>query len=132
MQPWEEFKRKYPSGGMTYSIDGKYRGIIEINLLDVLCGYVILPENHPYIGLSFYDVECDENPLYDLDVHGGITFVGYINGYGYAIGFDCAHAGDYVPSFNNYKYSLDVWRDEAFVIDELKRLTAQLRESEVH
>ena len=143
MQPWEQFMRKYPSGEVMYSIDGEYFGLIRINALNVLCGYAKLPENHPYIGLDLYDIMHVNNPLYELDVHGGVTFAdyigdGYATGFGcahvgdYVIGFDCAHTGDYVPSFNSYKYSLDVWRDEAFVIDELKRLTEQLRESEVH
>ena len=131
MQPWEEFKRKYPSGGMTYSIDGKYRGIIEINLLDVLCGYVILPEKHPFIGIDLDDGNC-ENPLYKLDVHVGVTFADYINENDYAIGFDCSHhyAGDYVPRIYDFKPSANgvVWRDETFVINELNKLVEQLRE----
>ena len=33
-----------------------------------------------------------------LDVHGGVTFDGFLKELGgRAIGFDCAHAGDYVP-----------------------------------
>ncbi|PKY89716.1 hypothetical protein CYJ57_03130 [Falseniella ignava] len=133
MQPWEEFKRKYPSGEVMYSIDGEYLGLIRINTLNVLCGYVKLPENHPYIGLDLYDIMHVNNPLYELDVHGGVTFADYIEGGcahvgDYAIGFDCAHAGDYVPRFSDFTPLADgIWRDETFVINELKSLTEQLR-----
>ena len=142
MQPWKAFIRKYPSGEVMYSIDGEYLGLIRINALNVLCGYVKLPENHPYIGLDLYDITHVNNPLYELDVHGGVTFAdcigdGYATGFGcahvgdYAIGFDCAHAGDYVPRFSDFTPFADgVWRDEAFVINELKRLVEQLKEVE--
>ena len=139
MRPWEEFRRKYPSGEVMYSIDGEYLGLIRINALNVLCGYVKLPENHPYIGLDLYEGEYNKNPLNELRVHGGVTFAdcigdGYATGFGcahvgdYAIGFDCAHAGDYVPRLIDFaSFADDVWRDEAFVINELKRLVEQLR-----
>ena len=120
MKPWEEFRQKYPSGAITYMVDGRYLGVIKINTLNMLCGYVILPKNHPYIGLDLYEGEYNKNPLNELRVHGGVTFADYIGGYGYAIGFDCAHAIDY-----------GVWRDEAYVINELKRLAEQLKEVEL-
>ena len=44
MNPWEKFKLKYPLGRIKYSIDGEYRGMIKLNSLNVLCGYVILPK----------------------------------------------------------------------------------------
>ena len=135
MRPWEEFRRKYPSGEVMYSIDGEYLGLIRINALDVLCGYVILPKNHPYIGLSLYKDDYDKNPLYVLDVHVGVTFADYINENDYAIGFDCSnhYAGDYVPRIYDFKPSANgvVWRDETFVINELNRLVEQLKEAEL-
>lgn len=135
MQPWEEFRRKYPSGEIAYWIGDEYLVLIKINTLNVLCGYVILPENHPYTGIDLYD-DDDKNTLYKLDVHGGVTFTDYVeDGYehagDYVIGFDCAHAGDYVPRFSDFTPFADgVWRDEAFVINELKRLVEQLKEVE--
>jgi hypothetical protein len=59
-----------------------------------LNGYVRIPENHEY-----YDKDYSWIP-YDLPIecHGGITFSGELEGEtGYYIGFDCAHAWDYMP-----------------------------------
>lgn len=55
-----------------------------------LCGYCAIPENCPKWEYGKYP---------DFDVHGGITFSDehdYLNKY--AIGFDCAHSHDFVPS----------------------------------
>lgn len=133
MNPWEKFKLKYPLGRIKYSIDGEYRGMIKLNSLNVLCGYVILPENHPFIGIDLYDGNC-ENPLYGLDVHGGVTFADYINEDDYAIGFDCGHffAGDCVPRLSDFTpLAKGIWRDETYVINELKKLAEQLKEAEL-
>ena len=56
------------------------------------CGYVAVPENHPYYGR-----DCDKLPIC---CHGGLTFgqvctMKYINEpEHYWIGFDCDHYGD--------------------------------------
>lgn len=47
-------------------------------------GYVQVPENHPTYKLGY-------DRLYDLDVHGGLT---YANDRGW-FGFDTGHYGDY-------------------------------------
>ncbi len=68
-----------------------------------VCGYVKIPENHPYFKKENIDLEC----------HGGITFYDEkVNG-DYWIGFDCAHERDYVPTIeffikNNKEFSS--WR----------------------
>lgn len=56
------------------------------------CGYVRIPENHPWHGKS-----CGDIPV---ECHGGLTFskeflteeIGFAPGHW--IGFDCAHLGD--------------------------------------
>src|ERR1044072_2002013 len=56
-----------------------------------LCGYVLLPENHPCIGTSYDDI--------DVHVHGGLTFKGSFKDKGFNmplhdgiwVGFDCNH-----------------------------------------
>lgn len=55
-----------------------------------LCGYVHIPEGHPWRGID----SCDDRSLDDAHklVHGGLTFAD-----GERIGFDCAHYGDMCP-----------------------------------
>lgn len=56
-----------------------------------LCGYCEIPKGH-----SFYEVDVFENHI-EVDVHGGLTFGGYINEKWF-IGFDCAHSMDICPA----------------------------------
>jgi len=67
-----------------------------------LCGYVQVPEDHPYFGKDYND--CD------IDVHGGLTYSEkdeynylYLTHIGHWIGFDCAHCDDYCPSCEIFK-----------------------------
>lgn len=74
------------------------------------CGYVWLPEDHPLANGG----ERDINNL--ASVHGGVTYNAWED-VGkekfYVVGFDCAHAGDYVPSVsfhnhpNDHKWTLE-------------------------
>ena len=52
------------------------------------CGYVLVPEGHPLHGDEYGKAEAC------LDVHGGVTFAGDLEGMGWAVGFDMAHACD--------------------------------------
>lgn len=77
-----------------------------------LCGYVEVDDD--------IDMEI-------IDCHGGITFDrkevhGFPTSNRY-IGFDCAHAGDWIPSL----WTSGVYRDVGFVLGELYRMTAQLK-----
>lgn len=51
-----------------------------------LCGYVKIPEDHPYFRKEDIDIDC----------HGGITFNEVHEEH--FIGFDCGHSMDYVPT----------------------------------
>lgn len=76
------------------------------------CGYVAIPEDHPYYGLDYEEVEDD------IDVHGGLTFSGKLEDVdGFLLGFDCAHAGDN-PGV----------QDEEYTLSECKSLVDQLIE----
>ena len=73
-----------------------------------LCGYVGVPESHPFFGKDYNAVDT-------VDVHGGLTFsdkchptedpakhichIGELaaNKEVWLLGFDCAHSGDYCP-----------------------------------
>lgn len=64
--------------------------------LGVWCGYIGLPQGHPWVG---------HEPL-DVSIHGGVTYaqngltnrtVGDFSVW--YLGFDCGHYGDFIPSF---------------------------------
>lgn len=82
-----------------------YRGY-EMNVvlhdMGYLCAYVKLPESHPFYGKKYDDIP--------IDVHGGVTFarelkrsqdIDYAAQFGFTFGFwigwDYAHAGDFMP-----------------------------------
>lgn len=94
------------------------RGLVLRGL--VLCGYVELPDGHPWRGCAAEDVPAS--------VHGGVTFAGMLQGrYGHWVGFDFAHAGDHIPGMRvpGREWSVDE------VAEEVERLAAQAREAEV-
>lgn len=54
------------------------------------CGYVRLPEGHPW-----HDVSSEDEALDGVRVHGGVTFYGELDeAEGIWLGFDCAHSDD--------------------------------------
>jgi hypothetical protein len=72
--------------------EGVFEGIVYKVLMNphgFRCGYVRVPEGHPWYGKSYSDI--------DVDVHGGLTFSDFSEtlGDGFWVGFDCAHAGDF-------------------------------------
>ena len=55
-----------------------------------LCGYVLIPKEHPWHGKGYDDMPCN--------VHGRITYAEFNDKQEFWIGFDCAHAYDLNPS----------------------------------
>lgn len=54
------------------------------------CGYVAVPENHPFYEKQYWEIDDQ------IEVHGGLTFGGRLQGSNdYWFGWDYAHAGDY-------------------------------------
>jgi len=93
-----------------------------------LCGYVQITEK-------------DGNKLNvdNIEVHGGITFNEYAHlapllkfpFLGRWIGFDCMHAGDFVPGFYSLEHcneidSNEIYRNFEYVRNEIKKLVDQL------
>lgn len=78
-----------------------------------LCGYVILPADHPLNG-EHYD---DLNDV--IDVHQGLTFSDNGENNTLVIGFDCNHFGDG-----------DKENTEEFVISEIQKVVDQLLDPE--
>lgn len=123
----------------VYNIEGFFIGTGHLN------GYCILPKEHLLHG------ESDFKKFHDFDVHGGITFNDFDNfePYEFMIGFDCAHAGDIIPStekiikeekekfyLNNYGAEIlertklifeDTYKNIPYCIGECKRLAEQVQ-----
>lgn len=78
------------------------------------CGYVAIPE-----GDRFYEIDEYSELLEELSVHGGVSFVGYLDGIdGFLIGFDCNHAYD------------NPWeQDTIYVINECMSLIKQIKKA---
>lgn len=75
------------------------------------CGYVAIPFRHPFYKKDYQDLDW-------IDVHGGLTFSGYLGfSNDYLLGFDCGHGGDDIKV-----------QDEDYTLAECKRLVDQLIE----
>lgn len=107
--------------------------IIEIKrhpTLGHLCGYIDVPNDHPWAKCKQYDVPAK--------VHGGITFGPHakVDESCFRIGFDCAHYLDYSPGMLRYKqYGLgtkigkETYKNMEFVMRECEKLAAQAKEA---
>ena len=110
------------------------------NRSGALCGYVGVPEGHPWHGKDYDSIEPYP------DVHGGLTFAAPCaegkteNEYAIChnpqgrpdnvwwLGFDCAHAWDVCPAHNRYgdlRGPEDVYRDLGYVKRQVASLAAQ-------
>ena len=110
------------------------------------CGYVGVKPGHPWHGVGYSTCPiscgvnyCDHRPEHRLDVHGGLTYAAACGGHichrsaaaepRWWFGFDCAHAGDISPAYQNIAVFTDlgeVYRDVAYVQGETERLAEQL------
>lgn len=85
-------------------------------------GYVGVPKEHPLYGKDYSE-------MFDLDVHGGLTFSGNAERDCLAgtdlwwFGFDCAHLGDGTSSESYYPQ-----RSKCFVEHNCENLAEQLAE----
>jgi hypothetical protein len=108
-----------------------------------LCGYVAVPKGHPA-----YRADMSDERLYDLSVHGGVTYASACKGSichvpepgepddVWWIGFDCAHSGDWRPSaaapylgdLASMPSAWEEYRDIHYVTREVEHLARQLVE----
>lgn len=99
------------------------------------CGYVGVPEGHPWFKVN--DKLIEPVP----PVHGGLTYSAFCGGAichvpepgrtdrVWWVGFDCMHAGDYAPSLNTHRAPGDrlpreweEYRDMAYVRAQTEQL----------
>lgn len=127
---YELIERK---GNLTEFYFKGYRCGVKVNEeLMILCGYVAIPEDHSLFNKN--------SELYELKVHGGITFneLGY-NCAGLSnkdndkklqwVGFDCGHFGDLIPGIGKVNEN-DELKDMRFVLNEIQGLVGQLEKKE--
>lgn len=89
-----------------------------------LCGYVVIPQDHPLYGNNNYMQDMNH-----LDVHGGITYgqFQYLtelkdnNKYKdkYLIGFDCAHTWDIQPYYDKRQVIKDIQKEYVHELNDL-------------
>lgn len=92
------------------------------------CGYVEIPQEHPYYNKNYY--ECD------IQVHGGLTFCGRLNSNlglptnTFWLGWDYGHYGDLMGfdflyghiAFGKAYTTQDIINDCHSVIDQLEAI----------
>lgn len=104
------------------------------NRMGAWCGYVGVPEGHPFF----------EQPHVDVDVHGGLTYAGFCQStddeahgvchvaypgrpeHVWWLGFDCGHAFDLVPGIPFGSLVDEEYRTLPYVEAEVTRLALQL------
>ena len=145
--PWKDEPDKVQWVDETTGLDC----LILRNRWGNLCGYVGVPETHPWYGKSYskcMEEGCEKEYCYDhapeslVEVHGGLTFSDFCHeGRGddaichvpyegrpevYWFGFDCGHAFDLQPS-SIFTIDIDaVYRDIPYVKNEVAHLASQL------
>lgn len=115
--------------------------IVRSPSMGALCGYVGVPEGHPWHGLNYRELD-------HLTVHGGITFTKKCHGKDtergvchvtekednvWWIGFDCCQSCDLCPIVemrSDRPPSCTVYRDIRYVINEVTSLAVQIAEGD--
>lgn len=119
--------------------------LVKRNALGALCGYVGIPEGHPWYRMDYGDIPAH--------AHGGLTYAGHcqegddeaqtichIPGPGepdnvWWAGFDCSHAYDLCPKteallretrFRRDGGTEDIYRHLAYVQGQRQQLAAQI------
>lgn len=94
--------------------------LIKRNGFGCLCGYVCIDSTN-------LPLDCINNVYDNINVHGGLTFGGFIDCKKY-LGFDCAHLGDLIPKAPYFDKG--VYRDMDYVENEIKSLVDQILDLE--
>jgi hypothetical protein len=103
------------------------------------CGYVGVPKGHPAYGKHYDDI--------DVEVHGGLTFSHHCSGSIchvteseddlHWLGFDCAHAWDFIPAMGKiFQKEIEgmgtSYKNVYFVRRETEKLAEQLSQYVEH
>lgn len=107
-------------------VRGNYHLVIWRNLdLGQLNGYVGIKRSHPFFGKDMHS-----DLVSDLRVHWGVTFAGKAIHEGFKkklwyIGFDTAHAFDYVPGLEIIRREMEESQDP--FLQELNKMIANMQ-----
>jgi hypothetical protein len=124
-----------PDRAHWVDLDTGYDCLIVRGPSGALCGYVGVPEGHPWHGSDYSAI-----PYEDAYVHGGLTYAAPCQEDGkiyhtdeeaahqnvWWLGFDCAHYQDLTPAFDTVLNERAVYRTFAYVTAELQSLAAQI------
>src|SRR3990167_6590733 len=100
----------YADSGEAYGLKWY---VVEHPTMGHFCGYVLLPSTHSDFRKTYDDI--------DADVHGGLTYANEEAGM-WCVGFDCAHVGDFMPTF-----SLDTGPRHEWTLKEVVRERSEER-----
>lgn len=114
-----------------------YEWEVVYNRIGYRCGYVRIPQGHPWHGKDYDDVRTTDGDY--PDVHGGLTFAEPDADCGtdgaddaWWLGFDCAHAGDapdpQLPGYHDYHDHMierGTIRTTGYVAAECRKLAEQ-------
>lgn len=105
--------------GFSYEVSKQDRGYH--------CGYVRIPEGHPWYGEHYNNLFTSED--FVVDVHGGLTFSAMDRETKeWIIGFDCAHYGDAPTPESEWEYG--IYRSAEYVEAQCRHLCRQAKEVE--
>jgi hypothetical protein len=123
--PWDD----EPNVGATDAYG--YRCRLRRNTdLGTWCGYVVIPADHPWYGVSLSDLD-------DVRVHGGVTYSGDNLYEGeWVIGFDCGHAFDLIPKLMTGELGNEpplgpqgIYRDYDYAMGEAAAIAQQAQQA---
>ena len=111
-----------------FEINGYKAHVIWVND-SYYCGYVEVPNTHLCYFVSYSDNDYN-NPVYNLDVHGGVTYTdsslqNIESNDTWFIGFDAAHACDRTRFWDEGEF-----RDLDYMVNECHKLAQQLKKIE--
>jgi hypothetical protein len=127
---------KNPDVLLSKGVHEGYEWEVTSNRLGYRCGYVRVPQGHPWHGKGYDDVRTADDDGWP-DVHGGLTFAEHDTDCGkggedsaWWFGFDCAHFGDAPdPELPGYDARMvfgdGTVKTTAYVAAECRKLAAQ-------
>ena len=95
-----------------------------------LCGYVGIPKEHSFWGVSYEESHVELSEI-EVDVHGGITYSAEGDDGFWYFGFDTNHANDFAPKM--VEHWIDIGRSDVGALTEcVKYKTWEFVEYEIY